>query len=80
MTTTQQLVFTVAGAQDTEATANGQAVMGIERPGRSLSWRTESSLRSRGGQYRYQFRRVLTSDGTVVRERNWEYVIPRRLQ
>jgi uncharacterized protein len=78
MTSTQRLVFTVTGAPDTEAAASGEAVMDIESPGRSLNWRIQSSLRSRGGEYRYQFSRVLTSDGTVVRERNWEWAIPRR--
>jgi uncharacterized protein len=80
MTSSQQLIFTVTGGPDTEATASGEATMDIDSPGRSLSWQTQSSLRSSNGQYRYQFRRLLLDGGTVVRERTWEYGIPRRRQ
>jgi uncharacterized protein len=80
MTSTQQLIFTVMGGPETEATASGEAIMNIEVPGRSLTWQTQSGLRSSNGQYLYQFRRLLSTDGTVVRERMWEYAIPRRQQ
>jgi len=80
MTSTQQLIFTVTGGPETEATASGEAIMNIESPSRRLTWQTQSSLRSSNGQYRYQFRRLLSNNGTVVRERMWEYAIPRRHQ
>ena len=80
MTSGQQLVFSVDGGPDTDATASGEASMTVETDGPALSWRILTSLHSSGERYEFTFRRILSRDGETVRERCWEYTIPRPLQ
>jgi predicted acyl esterase len=77
MTSSQRLVFAVAGMPDTEASAAGDAAMTVDLPGHQLSWQIETGLRSAREKYSFRFRRRLIRDGELIRERSWDYGIPR---
>jgi predicted acyl esterase len=77
MTSSQRLVFAVAGMPDTEASADGDAAMTVGLPGHELTWRIETSLHSAQESYSFRFRRQLIRDGELIRERSWDYGIPR---
>lgn len=80
MTSSQRLVFSVAGMPDTEASAAGEAAITVGLASHELTWRIKTWLYSAGDRYRFQFRRQLTQDGELIRERSWEYGIPRALK
>ncbi len=79
MTSSQQLVFTITGHPKVTASASGEASMDVQSEGRTLTWRIQTSLESSGDRYHYQFRRQLSRDGAMIRERCWDYGLPRRL-
>jgi hypothetical protein len=77
MTSSQRLVFSVAGSPDTAASAAGEAVMTVGLSDHELTWRTDTRLDSARDRYRFWFRRQLAKDGELIRERSWDYGIPR---
>jgi hypothetical protein len=77
MTSSQRLEFEVSAGPVVDASAAGEASMDVELPDRTLRWHIRSSLTSRGERYSFIFRRRLSKDGEVIRERCWEYGIPR---
>jgi len=77
MTSTQRLVFSVAGMPDTEASAAGDAAITVGLPSHELTWRIDTWLDSAGERYSFRFRRQLIRDGELIRERSWEFRIPR---
>jgi hypothetical protein len=80
MTSSQRLVFSVAGMPDTDASAAGDAAMTVDLPGQELTWRIETGLHSAGERYSFRFRRQLIRDGELIRERSWDYGIPRAVK
>lgn len=80
MTSSQRLVFSVSGTPDTEASAAGAAAMTVDLPGQKLTWRIETGLQSAGLRYSFRFRRQLMRDGELIRERSWDYGIPRAVK
>lgn len=77
MTSSQRLEFEVSAGPVVDASAAGLASIDVELPDRTLRWQVRSSLSSRGERYKFTFCRQLSKDGAVVRERFWEYGIPR---
>jgi uncharacterized protein len=77
MTSSQRLVFSVTGTPDTEASAMGEAAMTVGLGDHELTWRIDTRLDSAGDRYDFSFRRQLTKDGELIRQRSWRYGIPR---
>jgi uncharacterized protein len=77
MTSSQRLEFEVSAGPVVDASAAGEASMDVELPDRTLRWHIRSGLSSRGERYNFTFCRRLSKDGEVIRERCWEYGIPR---
>ena len=60
-----------------DAGATGTHRMEVELPGRTLVWDAELSFRSDRENFFYTYRRRLTENGKLVRERTWRETIPR---
>ena len=67
-----------------EAPADAQVLgthrMEVELPGRKLVWDAELSFRSDRQNFLYSYRRRLTENGKLVREKTWTQTIPRDYQ
>lgn len=77
MTSRNQLEFSAGGSPVIEAAAVGEASMDVLLPGGTLRWTIRTHLRSSGERYHFTFRRLLTRGGAVIRQREWEYGLPR---
>ena len=49
-------------------------------PGRSLVWEAELSFKSDHENFYYSYRRRLSENGTLLREKTWTRTIPRDFQ
>jgi putative CocE/NonD family hydrolase len=54
--------------------------MDVELPGRILSWAAELSFRSDSSNFYYSYRRRLSENGKLIREKTWTDTIPRDFQ
>jgi len=54
--------------------------MEVELPGRTLVWDAELSFRSDRENFLYSYRRRLTENGKLLREKTWTRTIPRDYQ
>jgi predicted acyl esterase len=76
----EYLRFKVSDERPAAAAALGEGDVEVALPGRSLVWRTRLSLRSDAESFFYRFRRMLSVDRGVIRQRDWEEQIPRDFQ
>ena len=60
-----------------DAQVLGTHRMEVELPGRKLVWDAELSFRSDRKNFLYSYRRRLTENGMLVREKTWTQTIPR---
>ncbi len=63
-----------------DAQVLGTHRMEVELPGRKLVWDAELSFRSDRENFLYSYRRRLTENGRLVREKTWTQTIPRDFQ
>jgi hypothetical protein len=70
----------VTDDQPESASLLGTHRMEVELPGRRLTWEAELSFRSDRENFYYDYRRRLTENGKLVRERTWIDTIPRDYQ
>ncbi len=63
-----------------DARVLGTHRMEVELPGRTLVWDAELSFRSDHDNFLYSYRRRLTENGKLVREKSWNRTIPRDYQ
>ena len=63
-----------------DAQVLGTHRMEVELPGRKLVWDAELSFRSDRENFLYSYRRRLTENGKLVREKAWTQTIPRDFQ
>ncbi len=63
-----------------DARVLGTHRMEVELPGRKLVWDAELSFRSDHDNFLYSYRRRLTENGKLVREKTWTKTIPRDYQ
>ena len=49
----------------------------VQLPNRELIWHSEWDLHSDTGNFYYLFRRQLSENGKVIREKEWKETIPR---
>jgi uncharacterized protein len=59
------------------ASCHGASETTVERPGRTITWRGTMELSSDARDLHHRYRRVLTENGTTIRERRWDETIPR---
>lgn len=62
------------------ASVLGSHRMEVELPGRSLVWEAELSFRSDRENFYYSYRRRLSENGKLLREKTWNRTIPRDFQ
>ncbi len=60
-----------------DAAVTGTHRMDVELPGRTLIWDAELTFRSDRQNFFYVYRRRLTENGKLVREKTWRETIPR---
>jgi hypothetical protein len=70
----------VKDAEPAKASMTGSHRMEVELPGRTLLWEAELSFSSDQDNFHYSYRRRLTENGTLVREKTWTDTIPRDFQ
>ena len=70
----------VADGEPESASVVGSHRMEVEMPGRSLAWEAELSFRSDRENFYYSYRRRLSENGKLLRERTWTDTIPRDFQ
>ena len=63
-----------------DAGVTGTHRMEVELPGRTLIWDAELTFRSDRENFLYTYRRRLTENGKLVREKTWRETIPRDYQ
>ncbi len=63
-----------------DAAVLGTHRMEVELPGRTLVWEAELSFRSDRENFLYSYRRRLSENGKLVREKTWTRTIPRDYQ
>ncbi|HUG03816.1 MAG TPA: CocE/NonD family hydrolase [Steroidobacteraceae bacterium] len=63
-----------------EASMLGTHRMEVELPGRALVWDAELLFRSDSANFYYGYRRRLTENGRMLREKSWTRTIPRDFQ
>ena len=63
-----------------DAQVLGTHRMEVDLPGRKLVWDAELSFRSDRENFLYSYRRRLTENGKLVREKTWTQTIPRDFQ
>ena len=63
-----------------DAQVLGTHRMEVDLPGRKLVWEAELSFRSDRENFLYSYRRRLTENGKLVREKTWTQTIPRDFQ
>ena len=63
-----------------DAQVLGTHRMEVDLPGRKLVWDAELSFRSNRENFLYSYRRRLTENGKLVREKTWTQTIPRDFQ
>jgi predicted acyl esterase len=63
-----------------DAAATGTHRIEVKLPDRTLVWDAELSFRSDHENFFYTYRRRLTENGKLVRERTWQETIPRDFQ
>lgn len=63
-----------------DAGVTGTHRIEVELPGRTLIWDAELSFRSDRQNFFYLYRRRLTENGKILRERSWRETIPRDFQ
>jgi predicted acyl esterase len=81
---TEQSFETIRYEVRDDAPADAQVLgthrMEVELPGRKLVWDAELSFRSDRGNFLYSYRRRLTENGKLLREKTWTRTIPRDFQ
>ena len=70
----------VKDADPAKASMTGSHRMEVELPGRTLLWEAELSFSSDKDDFHYSYRRRLSENGKLVREKTWEDTIPRDYQ
>ncbi|MBM4232071.1 MAG: hypothetical protein FJ184_15325, partial [Gammaproteobacteria bacterium] len=63
-----------------DAAVTGTHRIEVKLPQRTLVWDAELTFRSDREHFFYTYRRRLTENGTLVRERTWQETIPRDFQ
>ena len=63
-----------------DAAVTGTHRVEVKLPGRTLVWDAELSFRSDRQNFFYTYRRRLTENGELVRDRTWQETIPRDFQ
>jgi putative CocE/NonD family hydrolase len=63
-----------------EASMLGSHRLEVELPGRTLLWEAELTFRSDRDNFHYEYRRRLTENGKLLREKTWSDTIPRDFQ
>jgi hypothetical protein len=58
----------------------GKHRMEVELPGRTLLWEAELSFSSDRDNFHYSYRRRLSENGELKREKTWTDTIPRDFQ
>jgi predicted acyl esterase len=76
MSVSQQLHYQVAGQPEIEAAVRGEAVISLIRSSGELRWRSTSLLETADETMRFNFRRELIQDDSVVRSADWTYEMP----
>jgi predicted acyl esterase len=71
---------TVKEAEPANASMQGSHRMEVELPGRTLLWEAELSFRSDADNFHYSYRRRLSENGKLLREKTWNDTIPRDFQ
>ncbi len=72
--------YEISDAAPADAKVTGTHRMEVELPGRKLVWDAELSFRSDIANFFYTYRRRLTENGAVLREKVWNETIPRDFQ
>jgi hypothetical protein len=63
-----------------KASTAGSHRMEVELPGRTLLWEAELSFESDLDNFHYSYRRRLSENGKLLREKTWTDTIPRDFQ
>ena len=66
--------------QPANASTLGSHRLEVELPGRTLLWEAELSFRSDRDNFFYSYRRRLSENGKLLREKTWTDTIPRDFQ
>jgi hypothetical protein len=72
--------FSLEDDHPDSATYSGNNDFQLKLPSRSLTWHTEWIIRSDKTNFYYRFKRRLSENGKIVREKEWKNVMPRDLQ
>ncbi len=77
---TETIRHEVTDGKPAEASVLGTHRLEVELPGRKLLWEAELSFRSDHDNFYYAYRRRLSENGAVLREKTWTDTIPRDYQ
>jgi predicted acyl esterase len=79
-TYSEAMTYEVVDDDPAGASVTGEAESTVALPGRTLVWRGELEIRSDAEAFHYRFRRTLSQDGLVIRERRWDERVQRDFQ
>jgi hypothetical protein len=78
--TTETIRHAVSDDKPAEASVLGTHRMQVDLPGRKLVWDAELSFTSDRENFHYRYRRRVSENGAVLREKTWTRTIPRDYQ
>jgi hypothetical protein len=73
----ERLVYRVDDDDPGLASVRGETDLTIERPSGALTWEASLHVETDARDLRYRYRRRLRRDGALLREREWDEVVPR---
>jgi uncharacterized protein len=73
----EQLTYDVADAHSDVSSVHGEADTTVELKGRALLWHSVLDLRSDAKNFYYSYKRELSENGKLLRQKNWQDTIPR---
>ncbi|MFY9531862.1 MAG: CocE/NonD family hydrolase [Candidatus Acidiferrales bacterium] len=73
----EQLTYDVADAHSDVSSVHGEADTTVELKGRTLLWHSALDLRSDGKNFYYNYKRELSDNGKLLRQKSWQETISR---